>query len=356
MCVKINSYVFRLVGNRCNLKCKYCYYDEHHSEQMSINDIRKVLTSMSKYAEICNDNHVIITWHGGEPMLFGLDGYKEIVAIQKQLYPINFVNKMQTNATLITDEWCNFFKENNFKVGISFDIDEDVHNHNRDNSYDKVIQSIKLMREYDLPISTLTVCSFALLEKNPVYLLDKIIDLGVKNFDFKPFYNKGIDIEQYNHKYCNFIIKLFEYFLKIDNPNLHFRLLYSTIDKILGAPQGGLCVFNKECGVFPSINYDGNIYACDNYDDMNLPSYIGNILSDDIYDIFNSEHYKKVKNRFNAFKTRTKCLDCEVFDLCHGGCPNTSDININDMLYCSAYKSIFKYVDNIVKNNMKYIQ
>ena len=353
MLKKINSYVVKVVGDNCNLRCVYCYYESHKEKSMSLIDIENMIKNMVEYAEYTNHPTVVITWHGGEPLLYGLENYKKIIKIQKQHKKIKFINKVQTNGTMIDEEWIKIFKKNNFRVGVSFDGNEESHNKTRDNSYNEVISAIKLLKKHNIQMGTLAVCSYDLLTKNPEKIIDLLIGLGVDNFDFKPYYHKELELEKYNKAYANFIIKAFKYFLKLDDPNLNFRLLYSIIDKVLGATESNLCIFNPQCGLFPSINSNGNIYRCDNYDVKNMDSYLGNILEESLVSIMASDKYKAAEKRFNNFKKREGCQDCDVKYICNGGCPNNSDMTHNKMLFCEAYKKIFKYVEKVVNSQKR---
>jgi uncharacterized protein len=344
---KIDSYTIKLVGDTCNLRCKYCYYQEHNMGLMNLLNVRKLIGSIANYAVLAKEQFVNLTWHGGEPMLYGLDNYKKIIDMQKSYPDVRFLNRIQTNATLINDEWCEFFKENGFRVGVSFDIDREAHNMNRDNSYDLVEKSIILLKSYNIPIGTLSVCSELLLTKQPKDLIDKLLNLKVENFDFKPVYDKKVN-DEYIQNYEKFIIGLVDYFLEIDNPNLNFRLLYAIIDKVVGSEGAGLCVFNPKCGNFPSIDSKGRMSICDNYDSRNINGILGNVFETDLNVLMNSEHYYRIRSKFDGFKRRNTCENCDVRYICNGGCPNNSDLKLEEFLYCKAYKGIFKYVENLV--------
>jgi len=150
--------VIKGVGAKCNLECGYCYYlgkekvvpgaaKERMSEEVLEEFTRQYITGQD--AET-----IIFNWHGGEPALLGLDFYRKAVALQKKYADGKRIeNDFQTNGTLLDEQWCEFFKENNFRIGLSIDGPKHLHDQVRRGkgnspTFDRVYRTSQLLREY----------------------------------------------------------------------------------------------------------------------------------------------------------------------------------------------------------------
>ena len=154
-------------GSSCNLNCTYCYYLE--KSKLYGNDLRtrmsdELLESFTKQFIEANQVPVVtFTWQGGEPTLMGLDFYKKAVELQKVYAGDKKIeNSFQTNGTRLDADWCKFFKDNNFLVGISIDGEEHNHDHFRRTrsgrpTFRKVMKGIELLHKYNVEFNTLSV-------------------------------------------------------------------------------------------------------------------------------------------------------------------------------------------------------
>ena len=195
---RIASFLLRLIADFCNLDCSYCYYKTHKKTVSWDSDLTiKIMYDIAQYVKK-TDYPVRLTFHGGEPMLAGFDFFKEAVNAMntfKTKYKIED-NKIryiiQTNATLINQKWCDFFKQEKFRIGVSFDIMEDVQNKERSNSYKRVVNAMNLLRKNNIRFGVNSVLSERLIACDPKDVLDEIVRLKIKDFEFSPMSWKDI--------------------------------------------------------------------------------------------------------------------------------------------------------------------
>lgn len=155
--------LIKVVGEACNLKCSYCYYN--HKNQTQDNYKRMSLSTLENFIKqylSIFDGEVVFVWHGGEPLIAGVDFYEHVVDFENKYKKDTHIitNAIQTNGTLINSDWCIFFKKNDFKVSISIDGCPEIHDKYRMNSHgigssNKVISSIRLLKEYGVTPSVL---------------------------------------------------------------------------------------------------------------------------------------------------------------------------------------------------------
>jgi uncharacterized protein len=155
------------VGSTCNLDCTYCYYlskeqlfDVPAATRMDDDTLERVV---QQYIEGVTAEDVVFTWQGGEPTLLGLEFFQRAVALQRKYKKPNqrIENDLQTNGTLLNEEWCEFLRDNKFLVGLSIDGPRDLHDHYRVTkgnrpTFDRVFNASKMLRRYGIPFNTLT--------------------------------------------------------------------------------------------------------------------------------------------------------------------------------------------------------
>ena len=351
------------VSSNCNLACGYCRYLPGSWERnpKSIMENEVLRKSITELMAISNKRAEFI-WHGGERLLAGQDFFNEAIEIQKRNYRSGqrVINCVQTNATLLNEDWITFFKRKKFQISISLDGPQDIHDcyrvfsSNNKGSFKKVMTAVKLLRSNNVDFGVLSVLTKESINK-PNEIYDFFISNGFNRFDFLPCVelerNTGHLIEPSitTSKFTKFMIKIFDCWLSNDDPNIHIRYFENVLQGILGG-KTSLCKFAGTCSNYLTIEPNGDVYPCDNYiGDGGLK--IGNILYDDLDTILKGDNYAKFLK--NVTTVRTECKCCRWYLVCNGGCPHYSYLwnrNFSETNYfCKARQKIFKHIESRIK-------
>lgn len=363
-------------GSSCNLNCSYCYYlekarlyENRKNLQMSDETLEKYIES---YIQAQPVPEVLFTWHGGETLLRDISFYRKVIFLQKK-YGIGrkIDNSLQTNGTLLNDEWCRFFKDNNFLIGISIDGPEHCHDHYRRNKAGKdtfrhVIRGIELLQKHQVEFNVLSVVNDYNVEF-PLEIYNFFKEIGARYMQFTPIVEKisqsrpdGLNLLPPNSigindgvlapwtvdakKFGEFNIAIFDEWVKNDVGKHYVQLFDAALAGTVGA-MPGVCIFGETCGHATVMEFNGDMYACDHYV---FPEYkIGNIKSHSIYEMVFSEKQK----HFGADKRDSlpeQCRRCEFKKLCNGECPKNRIINTKDgepglNYLCEGYYAFWKH-------------
>ena len=355
------------IGAICNLDCEYCYYlekEELYPETKSFrmedstleNYIRQYIETQSTLSEIT------FAWQGGEPTLMGIDFFRKAVELQDKYRRSGMTirNSLQTNATIINDEWAIFFKENNFLIGISIDGPPKLHDHYRfdkkgDPSSADVIRGLRLFQKHEVDYNILCVVN-NYNGDYPVQIYNYFKDLGAQFMQFIPIvehFGDGSEVSPRSinpKQYGRFLCAVFDEWVKEDIGKIFIQIFDVSLEAWLGF-KPSLCIFNETCGDAMAMEHNGDVYACDHYV---TPEYlVGNIEETPISDIINLPFQRK----FGEDKKDTLppyCLDCEVRFVCNGGCPKNrfidtpnGDPGLNYL--CEGYKMFFNHIDAPMK-------
>ena len=355
------------IGAICNLDCEYCYYlekEELYPETKSFrmedstleNYIRQYIETQSTLSEIT------FAWQGGEPTLMGIDFFRKAVELQDKYRRSGMTirNSLQTNATIINDEWAIFFKENNFLIGISIDGPPKLHDHYRfdkkgDPSSADVLRGLRLFQKHEVDYNILCVVN-NYNGDYPVQIYNYFKDLGAQFMQFIPIvehFGDGSEVSPRSinpKQYGRFLCAVFDEWVKEDIGKIFIQIFDVSLEAWLGF-KPSLCIFNETCGDAMAMEHNGDVYACDHYV---TPEYlVGNIGETPIADIINLPFQRK----FGEDKKDTLppyCLDCEVRFVCNGGCPKNrfidtpnGDPGLNYL--CEGYKMFFNHIDAPMK-------
>lgn len=309
----------------CNLKCSYCFYcDEAENRTAARECIMSIETAenlIKKVYDFCGENSDIsFMFQGGEPLMAGLGFFEIFVRTAEKLRTqgTRIRYSLQTNATLITEEFCEFFKRNNFLIGVSLDGEEDIHNEYRCSSFTKVKEGIDLLRKHGVDFNILSVITAKtdanrlfdfymeneFREVQPIYCLDP---LGGKKSDYS-LDAKGL---------ARFKKRLFNrWFAEVSAGRKFYVRDFDNLLSLLTQGIAEQCGASGRCNAQLVVEADGTCYPCDFYC---LDEYeCANINTATIEDILNSEGLRK----FMEFDTpRNKlCERCRVRAICNGGC------------------------------------
>jgi len=353
------SVMLKPSSSKCNLNCKYCFYhsianareveDYGFMKKETLEDI------IAKIKTYCNGGHCTIGIQGGEPLLRGIDFYKGFIKYinENSNNGTTFRYSIQTNGTLITEEWARFFKENNILVGISLDGSKDIHNLNRLNysgrgSFIDVVKGIKLLQKYDVDFNILVVVTPIVVRKiESCYNFFKKNGLRYLQFIpcLDPFESKEAGIKNKfsltSKEYTVFLIKLFDlwYADVVNDDFVSIRYFDNIVGLFLGHNYEA-CDMNGRCSCQHIIESDGSVYPCDFY--TYEKHSIGNILNETFDDMHNKECTKKfILESFNISK---KCRQCKFYSICRGGCKRYRENQKDNLNYlCDSYYQFFDY-------------
>ena len=259
------------------------------------------------------EKEVHFYWHGGEPLLAGIDFYQKIILLENELnvYGKKICNHIQTNATLLTDNWVDFLVGNDFNVGISLDGPKEIQDVNRPTisgggSFDSVMKGLKLFQEREkFPSIISVVTNESLGNANKIF--DFFVENKIKRFLPKDCCErdetgKFLPFSTTPDEYVDFLIELFECWMSKNDPTIEIRNLYQIIRGVVGG-KTTLCEYSGRCHLFLTIEYDGTIGGCDSFPVKNYP--MGNINDSAVSSIFGSHGYKSFLRDMESTKTVT---------------------------------------------------
>lgn len=369
------------IGPICNLDCRYCFYLEKErlfpsNENFKMSD--EVLeTYIRQYIAAQQTPEVSFAWQGGEPTLLGVGFFRKVVELQRRHAGGRRVgNALQTNGTLLDDEWCEFLAAEKFLVGLSIDGPARLHNAYRvdkkgRDTYDDVLRGLRLLKKHRVEFNTLTVVNRA-NSRHPLEVYRFLRDIGSGFIQFIPLVERMADAEAAKlgldlavpprvdeedarrmpvtdwsvepRQYGEFLCAIFDEWVRRDVGRTFVQIFDVTLGNWAGQ-KGGLCVFSETCGRALAMEHNGDVYSCDHYV---YPQYrLGNILNASLGELVSSEFQQQFGRDKSATLPRY-CRECEVRHLCHGECPKHRFIRTPDgepglNYLCRAYKRFFNH-------------
>lgn len=346
------------IGSACNLRCKYCYYLEKkhlYPEENSFIMTDEMLEEfISQYINSQTMHEVLFTWHGGETLMRPISFYKKAIELQKKHARGRKIdNCLQTNGTLLNDDWCQFFKENNFLIGISVDGPQHCHDKYRktkDNrpSFYNVMKGIALLKKHDVEFNIMGVVNDYNVNY-PLEFYDFFKEIDCRYIQFDPIVER-IDGELASwsvpaNKWGKFLITIFNEWIKKDVGKYFIQYFDSTLANWIGE-KPGLCTLGKTCGHAGVMEYNGDVYSCDHFV---YPEYkLGNIRNQTLIEMmYSSKQLKFGQDKFALLPS--KCKECKYLFACNGECPknricktNTGEYGLNYL--CQGYYEFFDHV------------
>jgi len=360
------------VGSACNLNCEYCYYlEKEHlypsvkNQMMSDQLLEKFI---EQYINSQTQNEILFTWHGGEALLRPISFYKKALELQKKYGRGRHIeNALQTNGTMLNDAWCEFFKENNFLIGISIDGPQEFHDEYRRNkgglpTFVKVMKGIQLLKKHGVEYNAMAVVN----DYNADYPMEFYLffkELDCHYIQFAPIverlapHGNGLklttpddeaqvaDFSVSPVQWGKFLIGFFDEWIKEDVGKYYIQLFDSTLANWVGE-QPGVCTMARHCGHAGVMEFNGDVYSCDHYV---FPEYkLGNIYTDSLAGMMYSE--KQLKFGTDKYDTLPRqCRECEFLFACHGECPKnrfakTTDGEPGLNYLCAGWKMFFHHV------------
>lgn len=309
----------RVTGDLCNLACKYCEYGKATTKTIMSDEVLRVTIQKA----LCNNGDIaMFCWHGGEPTLAGLDFFERAVAYQNANIDkgTRAINSIQTNGTLITQEFAKFFSDNDFMVGVSIDGPPAIHNRMRvgkggGNTYDKAVNGVRLLQECGVKTSVIATVSKDTLPY-PRDVFRHLVELGFRDISYSPVFDSpcGKHPSITCQEWCEYIREVFYEWCAMNNPDIQIRELNEVVCWISGV-AASCCSSLGTCAHWFVINYDGGIYPCEK---LGKSICYGNVLVDDFPGILNSSLHREFV-RIDEQKPE-KCLGCQSLNICSNGC------------------------------------
>ena len=342
------------VGAMCNLDCGYCYYlekEQLYPKSQSRRMADDLLESyIIQHIEASPDETVFFSWHGGEPTLLGIDYFLRILELQERHRPDGrkIANGIQTNGTLINEEWCRFLGSNRFYVGLSIDGPKYLHDHYRvtkkaEATHKAVLHAHRLFKKHRIHCDLLCVVN----ERNarqPVLVYRFFRDLGIDFLQFLPLVIRdgkgGVEKESVPAKlYGEFLSAVFDEWVRNDVGRITIHNFEEALRPYIGLDHS-LCVLRETCGDVVVVEHTGEFFSCDHF--VEPDHMLGNIQETPLVDMINGA----AQARFGKHKKDglpQYCRDCEVLSSCNGGCPKDRFIQTPDggdglNYLCTGYK------------------
>jgi uncharacterized protein len=324
--------MIKACGPVCNLECSYCYYLEKMELFPSETRFRMDEALLERFIRAYIGSHpgpnVIFPWHGGEPTVLGIPFFEKAVELQRKYLPAgwNCINVPQTNGTLLDGDWCRFFAEQNFAIGISIDGPAEFHDACRPDkrgrpTHERVMRGLRLLQEHGVPHSVLcTVNRFNVGAPLETYRFFR--EHGVTAIQFLPIVNSvgdgAVSPETVPAAaYGRFLAAIMDEWLRRDFGRVWVQIFEECLLKARGDP-GTLCLFQETCGDSLAMEHNGDLFACDHF--VTEEYRLGNIRTRPIKALVESPRLK----RFARAKQETLpacCRACDVRFMCNGGCP-----------------------------------
>ena len=352
--------IIKVVGDYCNNRCGYCFYhnlDQKSRKKMSFELLESLIR---QHAELVSGNLSFI-WHGGEPLLAGLSFFQEVVRLQELLIPSNrsVRNSIQTNGTLITDEWATFFKENNFRVGVSLDGNEKSHDlfrvtHSGLGTFNNTVRGLEILRRHGIEpsvIQTITQSNASRVEEDFKFFVE---DLGLGSFCINPYldlsesndFMRGQSLS--NDELTQILTDYLSLWMNRDDETLRIR----EVDNFLAGvcdKRARTCSFNGTCHLFYTIDYDGGVYPCDRLSGDDQFRF-GTLDGQTLQDIFHSEKWQDFIHKTR--KLPDDCVLCEWKDSCNNGCTGHRVGGIDGKyFFCRSRKEVFTNIELRMNNS-----
>jgi uncharacterized protein len=347
-------------GSSCNLNCRYCYYlkkaDLYHAgEPLHMPD--DILEEyIVQHIEASPAPVISFSWHGGEPSVLGLDYFRTIVELQRKHQPRErqIRNGVQTNGTLLNEEWCRFFATEGFGVGISLDGPEELHDLYRVSkkkgpTHEQAMRGYRLLQKHGIPFDVLCVVH----DRNvghPIEVYRFFKGIGARYLGFLPLVEirpdrSGVSDRTVSaEEFGTFLCTIFDEWMSQDIGRVNVQIFEEAIGTAFGRDHG-LCIFRKTCGDIPVVEHNGDFFSCDHFVDPD--HHLGNIRETPLVELLESPS-QRAFGKAKLDSLPRCCKACDVLAMCNGGCPKDRFLRAPDEeeglnYLCAGYKKFFTY-------------
>lgn len=352
------------VGAACNLRCKYCYYLEKSKlfpNEHNTMDDETLERFIRDYIQSQSMQQVLFTWHGGEPMLRPLAFYEKVIELQKRYAGGRIIeNSLQTNGTLITDEYAKFFVKNGWLIGVSIDGPKEYHDAYRRSAgggatFDNVMKGIDILNRYKVEWNAMAVIN-NLNGNHPLEFYHFFKRIGCRYIQFTPVVDASRlgELTPYSvrpRQWGEFLCRLFDEWVRNDVGKYFIQIFDATLANWCGVAPG-VCSLAKYCGHAGVMEHNGNVYSCDHFV---YPEYLlGNIKTKGLVEMMYSE--RQTKFGHDKYDTLPRqCKECKWLFACNGECPKNRLLNTKDgesglNYLCEGYQMYFEHVAPVMEH------
>ena len=365
------------IGPICNLDCKYCFYLEKENLYPATRHWEMPHHVLENYiqqyiaAQPIKDVH--FAWQGGEPTLLGVDFFRTVWDLQRKHANGKVIhNALQTNATLLDDEWGEFLARHEFLVGVSIDGPRELHDHYRVDkgntpTFDRVMRGLSILKKHKVDFNTLTVVHRE-NSQHPLEVYRFLKDIGSDFMQFipvvertardpdpdglvliQPSFEKAAQVTDWSvepRAFGNFLARIFDEWVKQDVGQYFVQIFDVALESWLGL-DASLCIFRKRCGSALAMEHTGDLYSCDHF--VYPEHKLGNITQTSLDQLVHSDRQKAFGNNKHDLLPRM-CRECEVRFACNGECPKHRFLSTPDgepglNYLCAGYKYFFNHID-----------
>ena len=346
------------VGAACNLRCKYCYYLEKsklYPHEHNMMDDETLENFIKEYIESQTMPEILFTWHGGEPMLRPVSYYEKVIQLQQKYAAGRKIsNSLQTNGTLITDEYAEFFHRNGWLIGVSIDGPKEYHDAYRRSAnggptFDEVMKGIEMLIRHHVEWNAMAVVN-RLNGSHPVEFYHFFKKMGCKFIQFTPVVDASRlgELTEYSvqpKQWGEFLCGLFDEWVRKDVGEYFVQIFEATLANWCGVAPG-VCSLARYCGHAGVLEHNGDLYSCDHFV---YPEYkLGNIKEHSIMEMMYSDRQQKFgRDKFDTLPGQ--CKRCKWLFTCNGECPKnrllkTADGEPGLNYLCEGYRMYFEHV------------
>jgi len=362
-------------GAVCNLQCSYCFFLNkerlYPGSRFRMSD--EVLeTYIRQLIESHQNQRVTVSWQGGEPTLMGIDFFKKAIVFQEKYQKpgMIFENTLQTNGTLLNDEWCEFFRKHDFLVGISIDGPRHLHDlHRLDKqgrpTFDRVMRGLRLLQKHGVEYNILVTVNRVNAD-HPLEVYRFLRDEAKTSWmQFIPaierlkdgvvtMYQEGTTVSERSvqpRQFGDFLNTIFDEWVRHDVGTVFVQTFEAAVRNWLGLPSSGMCVFDATCGHGLALEHNGDLYACDHF--VEPEYFLGNIQQSHMLELVAGEKQRTFGRNKLELLPRS-CRECEVWFACKGECPKNRFVASPDgepglNYLCAGYQAFFRHIDRPLK-------
>jgi uncharacterized protein len=353
------------IGSICNLDCHYCYYLEKEHLYPEGESLRILDETLEKYIvqhiEAYPEEVIRFSWHGGEPTLLGLDFFRMVLALQRKHRPSGgrIVNGIQTNGTLLDEDWCSFLATEGFAVGLSLDGPLEMHDRYRVTkdgkpTHEGTMRGYKLLQEYGVYTDILCVVN-AHNAMFPLQVYRFFKQINAQYISFLPMVELQPDsggvspITVPVEAWGTFLCTIFDEWRDKDVGRVKVQI-FEEATRTAFNQKHSLCIFRPTCGDIPVVEHNGDFYSCDHF--VDVEHRLGNITETPLVELLESP----AQRAFGKVKLETLpsyCQECGVRPMCNGGCPKNRFLRTPDgetglNYLCAGYKRFFTHCQPFV--------
>jgi len=352
-------------GSVCNLQCQYCYYlkkkDLYQKTELFRMSDDILEAYIIQHIDASDAETINFSWHGGEPTTLGLDYFRKIIELQRKHHPPGrqIRNGIQTNGTLLDEDWCRFLATEGFGVGLSLDGPKELHDLYRiskkgEPTHKRVMHGYALLQKHHIPFDILCVVHDQNV-RYPIEVYRFFKQIGARYLGFLPLveflpHGRGVsDRTVPAEAFGDFLCTIFDEWQSRDIGHVRVQIFEEAIGTAFGQDHA-LCIFRKTCGDIPVVEHNGDFFSCDHFVDMKHR--IGNIRETPLVDLLESQSQRA----FGEAKLRGLplfCKTCKVLAMCNGGCPKDRILRTPDgkeglNYLCAGYKRFFTHCNPFI--------